>query len=35
MIYSEDIDIILLTDPRKDSVSSSFTHKDIDSISNM
>ena len=26
----DDIDIILLTDPRKDSVSSSFTHKDIE-----
>ena len=25
----DDIDIILLTDPRKDSQSSSFTHKDI------
>lgn len=28
-LYDEDIDIILLTDPRKKSESSSFTHEDI------
>ncbi len=28
-LYDEDIDVILLTDPRKNSESSSFTHEDI------
>ena len=28
-LYDEDIDVILLTDPRKESESSSFTHIEI------
>ena len=28
-LYSDDLDLILLTDPRKTSSSSAFTHKEI------